>query len=81
MASTAGPDTPGGPRAGRPITRDDIEAKFRELQDETDVMADEARSYALLAGAVAVGGLLLVAFALGRRRGRKRRTVVEIRRL
>ena len=63
------------------ITRDDIESKFRELQGEGEFYVDEARSYALLAGAAIVGGLLLVAFALGRGRGRKKRTVVEIRRV
>jgi hypothetical protein len=65
----------------RPITRDDIVDKFRELQGETDVIADEARSYALLVGAAAVAGLLVVTYLWGRRKGRKKRTVVEIRRV
>jgi hypothetical protein len=63
------------------ITRDDIVGKFRELQGETDVIADEAKSYALLIGAGVVAGLLVVAYVLGKRGGRKRRTVVEIRRV
>lgn len=79
--SAGSPLRPTGTGEGGKITRDDLESKFRELQGETEFYADEARSYALLAGAVIVGGLLLVAFALGKGRGRKKRTVVEIRRV
>jgi hypothetical protein len=63
------------------ITRDDIEGKFRELQGEVDVVNDEVRSYAATAGAVAVIALIIAAFWLGRRRGRRTQTLVEIRRL
>ena len=45
------------------------------------MIGDEARSYAILVGAAVVGGLLLVAFTLGKRRGNRKRTVVEIRRV
>jgi hypothetical protein len=64
-----------------PISRDDIEAKFRELQAEVDVVEDEARNYALVAAVVGVALVVTVAFVLGRRRGRKRGTIVEIRRV
>lgn len=63
------------------IHRDDIEAKFRELQGDVKETADEARSYALAAVAVVAVGMLAVTFVLGRRRGRKRSTIVEIRRV
>jgi hypothetical protein len=65
----------------RPITRDDIEAKLREMQGTTEAGADAARGAGL---AAIVGGLLLavlIAYLLGRRKGRRRRTVVEIRRI
>jgi hypothetical protein len=67
--------------SARPITRDDIEAKLRQIQHGTEAGADAARG-AGMAGIVG-GGLLVVvvAYLLGRRRGRKRRTVVEIRRI
>jgi hypothetical protein len=65
----------------KPITRDDIENKFRELQGEVDVVTDDVRSYAATIGAVIVVTVVVVAFWLGRRRGRKTRTVVEIRRI
>lgn len=62
------------------ITPDDIEGKLRELQGEVDLYADEARSYALTVGIVVVAGAVVVAFWLGRRRGKRKSTVVEIRR-
>ena len=63
------------------ITRDDIEAKLRELKDDVDETAETAKSYA---AAVAVGvGIVIfvVAFAAGKKRGRRKSTVVEIRRI
>ena len=63
------------------IRRDDLEAKFRELQGDVQETADEAKSYVLAAAAVVVVGIAAVAFVLGRRRGRKRSTIVEIRRV
>lgn len=68
-------------RTGPTITRDDIEAKFRELQAEVDVVEDEARNYAVIAAVAGVVVVVAIAFVLGRRRGRRRGTVVEIRRL
>jgi hypothetical protein len=65
----------------RPITRDDIEAKLRQVQRSTEVGAEAARG-AGVAGGIAIGLVLIVAaYLLGRRRGRKRRTVVEIKRI
>ena len=63
------------------ITRDDIEAKLREMSGELDDTVEAAKPR-LVAGAVA-GVLLavLVAYLLGRRRGRARSAVVEIRKV
>ena len=63
------------------ITRRDLETKFRELQGEVTTAGDSAKSYALVVGAVAVVAVVGVAFLLGRRQGRRRSTVVEVRRL
>jgi len=63
------------------ITRDDIEAKFAELRGDVDERAEAAR---LPAVAIAVGAAVLtvcVAYWLGRRRGKKRQMVLEIRRI
>lgn len=64
-----------------PITRDDIEAKFRELEGEVDDRKEQAMSIAVVAGVAVAVVVVLVAFRLGRRGGRKRTTVVEIRRV
>jgi hypothetical protein len=63
------------------ITRADIETKFRELQGEVDTVTDDVRSYAATVGSVVVVIVVVGAFWLGRSRGRRTRTVVEIRRL
>ena len=63
------------------ITPADLEAKMRELQSEGDEAVDTAKSYAL-AAAAAVGVVVFVlAFTMGKRRGKKKSTVVEIRRI
>ena len=62
------------------ITRDDLEARFRSLQGEVDVVEHSVRD-SVVKTAVIVGAVIVAAaFVLGSRRGRKRRTVVEIRR-
>ena len=63
------------------ITRDDLENKFRELQGDVVETTDQAKSYVIAAAVVVVVGIAAVTFVLGRRRGRKRSTVVEIRRI
>jgi hypothetical protein len=63
------------------VTRDDIEAKLRELKGEVDSRVDDAKfSATVVAVAVAVTAVV-VAYWLGRRRTRKRQTVFEIRRI
>ena len=67
--------------AARPITRDDIEAQFRSLEGEVDDRKEQVAGVAAAVGVAVVVGVIVVAYALGRRRGRKRTTVVEIRRV
>jgi anti-sigma-K factor RskA len=67
--------------AAQPVTRDDIEAKLRELRGEVDSGVESARSVALVAGAVAVVAVVATVYFLGRRRGRKETTVIEVRRV
>ena len=63
------------------ITRDDIEAKLRELRGEVDERAECAR-LPTIAIAVAIGVVTVAAaYWIGRRKGRKRQTVLEIRRI
>ncbi len=69
------------PAAGEKVTPEQLRAKFRELQSEVDSTAESAKSTALAVGAAVVTAVVLGVFILGRSRGRKRTTVVEIRRV
>jgi hypothetical protein len=62
------------------ITRDDLESKFRELEGEAVETAEHARSYAIVVAVVAVAAVIAVGYVLGRRRGLKKTTIVEIKR-
>jgi hypothetical protein len=67
--------------SGAKITRADIESKFREVQTELTTGAEAARNKVVVAGGVLFVVLVLLSYLLGRRGGRKRSTIVEIRRL
>jgi 1-aminocyclopropane-1-carboxylate deaminase/D-cysteine desulfhydrase-like pyridoxal-dependent ACC family enzyme len=64
-----------------PIRRDDLEAKLRELQGGVDETRQAATTTLITVGAVVAVGVVAVAFFLGRRKGKKRTTVVEVRRI
>ena len=64
----------------RRITKDDLEQRFKLLQDDvTEITETKKTSIAVLAVAGVAAGLL-VAYLLGRRGGRRKRCVIEIRR-
>ena len=63
------------------IDRDDIRAKFEDLKHSLDHTAEAARTPMLSAGIAIVAVVVVLAFLLGRRRGRAGRTVVEVRRV
>ncbi|CAB4551098.1 MAG: hypothetical protein ACK5CE_02775 [Actinomycetes bacterium] len=63
------------------ITRDDLEAKFRALQDDVQHKVNDKKqtmTTAAIAGGVV---LLLIVFFLGKRAGKKKTTYVELRRI
>lgn len=63
------------------VSRQDIENKLRALQGDVQGKVDDRRSTLLVvAGGVGVV-LVVVFFLLGRRSGKRRSTVVEIRRV
>ena len=63
-----------------PITREDIKAKLIEIQGEATSTVEDAKT--TIIGVVAVVGLVVLtgAYLLGRRGGRRRSTVIELRR-
>lgn len=67
--------------ADRPVTRATIEAKLREIRGEVETTTESARPYAVVAGIACAVVVVGVAYLLGRRKGRKRTTVVEVRRV
>jgi hypothetical protein len=70
-----------GVAPGERITRDDIEAKLRELRGSVDDRADAAK---VPAAAVGIGLALFVvvlAYWFGRRKGKKSQMILEIRRI
>jgi hypothetical protein len=63
------------------ITRDDIEAKLREVQLGVEETVAAKRNTVVTAAGVGALVLLILVYLLGRRAGKKRTTLVEIRRL
>lgn len=62
------------------ISRDDIEAKLREIQGEVDETAESAKGMAAAVGAALAVGAVVLIFILGKRRGKRKTTIVEVRR-
>ena len=63
------------------VSRQDIENKLRALQGDVQGKVDDRRSgLMVIAGGVGVA-LVVIFFLLGRRTGKRRSTVVEIRRV
>jgi len=72
--------SPPPPTDGR-ITRADIEERLRDMRGDVEETTEAARTPIMaIAGGVVVA-VVLIAFMLGKRRGRRRSTVVEIRRV
>ena len=67
--------------SARPVQRDDLEAKMRELQGEVDETRRSATTNLAAVGAVVAVTVIAIAFLVGRRKGKKRTTILEIRRV
>jgi len=65
----------------QPIRRNDLEAKMRELQGEVTDTREAATNTLVTVGAIVAVGVIAVAFLIGRRKGKKRTTIVEVRRI
>lgn len=69
-----------GNGSGR-ITRADIEAKLRAIRDDVEPVGEQAKGGLMVAAPVVVAVLVIGAYLLGKRSGKKRRAVIEIKRL
>ena len=63
------------------ITRNDIEAKLRQIAGEVTEVGNASKSYAIVVAAAAGVAIIAGAYLMGRRKGKRRTTVVEVRRL
>ena len=63
------------------IERSDIEAKLRQLQGEVDTAGEAAKGPVMIVAGVVAVVVLGMVFLLGKRRGRRQTTTVEIRRV
>jgi uncharacterized membrane protein YvbJ len=70
-----------GTKAGTKITRDDLEAGIRRLQGDAQERVNDKKKTVVTIGAVAAVAFVLLVFVLGKRSGKKKTTLVEIRRV
>ena len=66
---------------GAHVSRADIEQKLREIRGEVDEIGAGTKNYALIAGAVAAVAVVGFAYLLGKRKAKRKTTVVEVRRV
>ncbi len=67
--------------ASERVSPSDIRAKLNEIDGSLQETKDAAAPVGIAVGVGAIVVLLVVAFLLGRRRGKRRQTIVEIRRI
>jgi hypothetical protein len=63
------------------VTRDQIEAKLREMTGGVSDEVEGTKSQALTIGLAIVVVSVAAVYLIGRRRGRRRSTIVEVRRI
>ncbi len=68
-------------RPDQPITKGDIEAKLAEIKGGVDSEVANIRGIAIAAGVTVVVIAVVATFLLGRRRGRRLATIIEVRRV
>jgi hypothetical protein len=62
------------------ISRDDLERRFRSLQDDLQGRVENKKQTLVAVGAAAAALLVLISYLFGRRRGARRATKIEFRR-
>lgn len=77
---TTKPDEEGLAMSENRISREDLENKFKALQDDIQGRAADKKQSAIAVASVVGGVVVLIAFLFGRRSGRKSGSRVEFRR-
>jgi hypothetical protein len=62
------------------ISRDDLESKFRALQADIQGRAADKKQSTIAIGSAVASIVVILAYLLGRRKGRRRASRVEFRR-
>jgi len=62
------------------ISRDDIKAKLSDIQGEATQQVESAKNQIIATGALVALALLILAFLLGRRGGKRSSAIIEVRR-
>lgn len=73
--------TTGNGSSTKPITREDLRAGFAGLQGEVTEQAQSARDTIILVAGGAVAVIAILAFVMGRKKGKQDKTFIEIRRV
>ena len=63
------------------ITPEDLEGKLRAFQGDVQAKVDDKKNMLIAVGAGGVTVLLILFFLLGKRSGKKKTTLVEIKRI
>ncbi len=66
--------------AHKRITRDDLERRFKSLQDDLQGRVENRKETIIAAAGAVAAVLVVVSYLFGRRRGARRATRVEFRR-
>lgn len=73
-------NNPASNPAGNKVTPEDIRNKLGEIQGDATQQVEGARNQLLAVGAGVGLALLILAFLLGRRGGKRSSTIIEVRR-
>ena len=68
-------------KAARKVTRADLEAKLTEIDAELSDTGEAIKPKAMAIGVGALVVILILAFLIGRRKGERATTIVEVRRI
>lgn len=69
------------PAPGQRITRQDIEGKLRQIRGDVDTAGEAAKGIGTIVAGVGAVVIVAIAYLLGKKRGKKTSTIVEVRRL